>query len=156
MSGTIKFSNDVTQDVLIQLYKTDKEFESDSYAYRTEKDRTNYIKEVYETIVTRDLVQKYALPDTLVLQRLSKKYLESSESKLYQKEIDFVAQRGSEKIYIQVNDNISGQETFERECSPLFQIRDAYPKMIIARTKHPQYSYEGIEIHDIADWLLQE
>ena len=42
-----------------------------SYAYRTEKDRTNYIKEVYETIVTRDLVQKYNLPDTLVLQRLS-------------------------------------------------------------------------------------
>ena len=42
-----------------------------SYAYRTEKDRTNYIKEVYETIVTRDLIQKYVLPDTLVLQRLS-------------------------------------------------------------------------------------
>ena len=57
--------------------------------------------------------------------------------KLYQKKIDFVAQRGSEKFYLQVSNNISGQETFERECSPLLQIRDAYPKMIIARTKHP-------------------
>ena len=63
---------------------------------------------------------------------------------------------GSNEDWLKVSDNISGQETFERECAPLFQIRDAYPKMIIARTKHPKYSYEGIEIHDIADWLLQE
>ena len=76
--------------------------------------------------------------------------------KLYQKEIDFVVQIGSEKVYIQVSDNISLQETFNREVSPLLQIRDAYPKMIIVRTKHPKYSQEGIEINDIVDWLLQE
>lgn len=151
-----------------------------SYVYRTEKDRTNYIREVYETIVTRDLVQKYSLPDSLVLRHLSEFLMDNISSltspnkvsrllnanemptnhvtvgKLYQKEIDFVAQRGSERIYIQVSDDISRQQTFEREYSPLLQIRDAYPKMIIARTRHPKYSYEGIEICDIADWLLEE
>ena len=45
--------------------------------------------------------------------------------KLYQNEIDFVAQKGSEKFYIQISDNISGQETFERKCFPRLQIRDA-------------------------------
>ena len=57
--------------------------------------------------------------------------------KLYQKKIDFVAQRGSEKIYIQVSDNISGQETFEREYSPLLQVRDAYPKLLLPEPNIP-------------------
>ena len=67
-----------------------------------------------------------------------------------------MAKRGNELIYIQVSDNIDYSETFKREYEPLLKIGDAHPKMILANTKHDEYSYEGIRIVDIARWLIAE
>ncbi len=72
---------------------------------------------------------------------------------LNNKEIDFVAMKRNEKVYIQVSDDISNDETFHREVAPLLKIHDAYPRMIIARTHHEKYQYEGIQIVNIVDWL---
>ena len=48
---------------------------------------------------------------------------------------------------------ISREDTFKREVSSLLGIKDAYPKVLIARTKHDESQHEGIRIIDIARWL---
>ena len=74
---------------------------------------------------------------------------------LYKKEIDFVAIKRNEKLYIQVASSIDDPDTFQREVDPLLKIKDAYPKIILARTRQETYQYEGVQIVDVADWLVE-
>ena len=72
------------------------------------------------------------------------------------KEVDSIAKRGSELVYIQVSDDISFESTLERELAPLLSVMDAFPKVLIARTRHEPYTREGVLVLDLARWLLGE
>lgn len=75
--------------------------------------------------------------------------------KLYQKEINFVAMREKEKLYIQVTDEIEGEDTLTKALSPLRAIKDSYPKLLIANTGKDEFDVDGIRILDLTKWLME-
>lgn len=70
-------------------------------------------------------------------------------------EIDFIAEKGNERMYIQVAQTLSEQSTREREVRSLISIRDGYPKLIISMDPEILSDYAGVKNRNIVSWLLE-
>jgi hypothetical protein len=71
-------------------------------------------------------------------------------------EIDFVAERKNEKLYIQVSQEIKSEATERREYDRLLELRDNYPKYVLRTDDFGGGNYEGIQTMHVADFLLSE
>lgn len=71
-------------------------------------------------------------------------------------EIDFVASRQNDKLYVQVTKEITGASTEKREYSRLLEIHDNYPKYVLTADDFSMGNYEGIKTMHIADFLLSD
>lgn len=75
--------------------------------------------------------------------------------KVYETEVDFVAENPNDKIYIQVTESMALEEVRERELRSLKLINDNYEKIVLSMDKSYINSYEGIKAINIIDWLLE-
>lgn len=69
-------------------------------------------------------------------------------------EIDFVAEKPNDKLYIQVTESMQSPETRERELKPLRMITDNYEKIVLSMDRNYIASYDGIKSLYLIDWLL--
>jgi len=69
-------------------------------------------------------------------------------------EIDFVAAKQENRLYIQVSERIEREETEEREYGRLLEIEDNYPKYVLRTDEFARGNYKGIKTMHIADFLM--
>ena len=103
----------------------------------------------------RDIDRGYILENIVFLELLRRDY-RVYIGKINNVEIDFVAEKPNEKLYIQVTESMMLEQTRERELRPLQMINDNYEKIILSMDRSFVTSYEGIKSLNIIDWLLDK
>lgn len=97
-----------------------------------------------------------AFLENIVYLELKRRGYDVYIGKIKDKEIDFVAIKQNEKIYVQVTQEIKSEKTQKREYEQLLEIRDNYPKYVVTADDFAGGNYEGIKTMNIVDFLLSK
>lgn len=97
----------------------------------------------------------HALENVVYFELLRRGY-DVAIGKVDQAEVDFIATKADDKIYIQVTESMLGEEVRRRELAPLQKINDNYEKIVLSREPGMDTSYEGIKSINLVDWLLSD
>ena len=97
----------------------------------------------------------HALENVVYFELLRRGY-DVAIGKVDQAEVDFIAAKADDKIYIQVTESMLGEEVRRRELAPLQKINDNYEKIVLSREPGMDTSYEGIKSINLVDWLLSD
>ena len=102
----------------------------------------------------RDVDTGHIIENIVYFELLRRGY-DVAVGKVGNKEIDFIATRDGEKIYYQVTEDMTSEETRARELAPLKMVKDNYEKVIIVMNTNSTASEEGIRIVRLIDFLLE-
>ena len=103
----------------------------------------------------RDRDRGHAIENVVYFELLRRGY-DVAIGKVDNAEVDFIATKATEKIYVQVTESMVSEDVRRRELAPLQKINDNYEKIVLSLEPGLDASYEGIKSLNLIQWLLNE
>lgn len=92
--------------------------------------------------------------ENIVYFELVRRGYDVAVGKVDTKEVDFIATKADDKIYVQVTETMTSEDVRKRELDPLQKIKDNYEKIVLSLDTGLENSYEGIKSINLIDWLI--
>ncbi len=92
--------------------------------------------------------------ENIVYFELIRKGYDVAVGKVDNKEVDFIATKADDKLYVQVTETMTSEDVRKRELAPLEKIKDNYEKIVLSLDSGLENSYEGIRSVNLIDWLI--
>ena len=103
----------------------------------------------------RDRDSGHAIENVVYFELLRRGY-DVSIGKIDNLEVDFIATKADDKLYVQVTESMTSEDVRKRELAPLQKINDNYEKIVLSLNTGMDSSYEGIKSINLLDWLISE